>query len=153
MQTIYYSISFLMCVVYYSILFWNFFDICNFDSMSNFCFLFSFRPIESPWKAKTGLIWGIKGTFIINSVKSEDFCCKSSCNLTTFYMEFLLWYSQFNSQQSQKTWTYLLQFTVLNMYMYIANLMLSEINFEWNFASLLMWIICLCTTCINGYRY
>lgn len=151
MQTIYYSISFLMCVVYYSILFWNFFDICNFDSMSNFCFLFSFRPIESPWKAKTGLIWGIKGTFIINSVKSEDFCCKSSCNLTTFYMEFLLWYSQFNSQQSQKTWTYLLQFTVLNMYMYIANLMLSEINFEWNFASLLMWLISLCNTCINGY--
>lgn len=128
MQTIYYSIFFLMCVVYYSILFWNFFDICNFDSMSNFCFLFSFRPIESPWKAKTGLIWGIKGTFIINSVKSEDFCCKSSCNLTTFYMEFLLWYCQFNSQHSQKTWTYLLQFTVLNMYMYIANLMLSEIR-------------------------
>lgn len=151
MQTIYYSIFFLMCVVYYSILFWNFFEVCNFDSMSNFRFLFSFRPIESPWKAKTGLIWGIKGTFIINSVKSEDFCCKSSCNLTTFYMEFLLWYSQFNSQHSQKTWTYLLQFTVLNMYMYIANLMLSEINFEWNFASLLMWLISLCNTCINGY--
>lgn len=128
MQTIYYSISFLMLVVYYSILFWNFFDICNFDSMSNFCFLFSFRPIESPWKAKTGLIWGIKGTFIIHSVKNENFCCKSSCNLTTFYMEFLLWYSKFNSQHSQKTWTYLLQFTVLNMYMYIANLMLSEIR-------------------------
>lgn len=151
MQTIYYSISFLMCVVYYSILFWNFFEVCNFDSMSNFCFLFSFRPIESPWKAKTGLIWGIKGTFIIHSVKNENFCCKSSCNLTTFYMEFLLWYSQFNSQYSQKTWTYLLQFTVLNMYMYIANLMLSEINFEWNFASLLMWLISLCNTCINGY--
>lgn len=148
MQTIYYSISFLMCVVYYSILFWNFFEVCNFDSMSDFRFPFSFRPIENPWKAKTGLIWGIKGTFIIHSVKNENFCCKSSCNLTTFYMEFLLWYCQFNSQHSQKN---LLQFTVLNMYMYIANLMLSEINFEWNFASLLMWLISLCNTCINGY--
>lgn len=128
MQTIYYSIFFLMCVVYYSILFWNFLTYVILIYCLIFVFFFSFRPIESPWKAKTGLIWGIKGTFIINSVKSEDFCCKSSCNLTTFYMEFLLWYSQFNSQHSQKTWTYLLQFTVLNMYMYIANLMLSEIR-------------------------
>lgn len=104
------------CLLLYFIL--KFFLTCNFDSMSNFCFLFSFRPIESPWKAKTGLIWGIKGTFIINSVKSEDFCCKSSCNLTTFYMEFLLWYCQFNSQHSQKTWTYLLIHCVKYVHVY-----------------------------------
>lgn len=104
--------------MFITLFYFEIFLTCNFDSMSNFCFLFSFRPIESPWKAKTGLIWGIKGTFIINSVKSEDFCCKSSCNLTTFYMEFLLWYCQFNSQHSQKTWTYLLIHCVKYVHVY-----------------------------------
>lgn len=105
-------------MLFITLFYFEIFLTCNFDSMSNFCFLFSFRPIESPWKAKTGLIWGIKGTFIINSVKSEDFCCKSSCNLTTFYMEFLLWYCQFNSQHSQKTWTYLLIHCVKYVHVY-----------------------------------
>lgn len=104
--------------MFITLFYFEIFLTCNFDSMSHFCFLFSFRPIESPWKAKTGLIWGIKGTFIINSVKSEDFCCKSSCNLTTFYMEFLLWYCQFNSQHSQKTWTYLLIHCVKYVHVY-----------------------------------
>lgn len=139
MQTIYYSISFLMCVVYYSILFWNFFEVCNFDSMSNFRFLFSFRPIESPWKAKTGLIWGIKGTFIIHSVKSENFCCKSSCNLTTFYMEFLLWYCQFNSQHSQKTWTYLLIHCVKYVHVYCKSYVIWDMDVK-------MYIFCKCWT-------
>lgn len=121
-----------MCV-YYSILFWNF------VSMSNFCFLFSFRPIESPWKAKTGLIWGIKGTFIINSVKSEDFCCKSSCNLTTFYMEFLLWYCQFNSQHSQKTWTYLLIHCVKYVHVYCKSYVIWDMDVK-------MYIFCKCWT-------
>lgn len=121
-----------MCV-YYSILFWNF------VSMSNFCFLFSFRPIESPWKAKTGLIWGIKGTFIINFVKSEDFCCKSSCNLTTFYMEFLLWYCQFNSQHSQKTWTYLLIHCVKYVHVYCKSYVIWDMDVK-------MYIFCKCWT-------
>lgn len=112
---------------------------CNFDSMSNFCFLFSFRPIESPWKAKTGLIWGIKGTFIINSVKSEDFCCKSSCNLTTFYMEFLLWYCQFNSQHSQKTWTYLLIHCVKYVHVYCKSYVIRDKDVK-------MYIFCKCWT-------
>lgn len=105
-------------MLFITLFYFEIFLTCNFDSMSNFCFLFSFRPIESPWKAKTGLIWGIKGTFIIHSVKNENFCCKSSCNLTTFYMEFQLWYCQFNSQHSQKTWTYLLIHCVKYVHVY-----------------------------------
>lgn len=126
-----------MCLLLYFIL--KFFLTCNFDSMSNFCFLFSFRPIESPWKAKTGLIWGIKGTFIINSVKSEDFCCKSSCNLTTFYMEFLLWYCQFNSQHSQKTWTYLLIHCVKYVHVYCKSYVIWDMDVK-------MYIFCKCWT-------
>lgn len=126
-----------MCLLLYFIL--KFFLTCNFDSMSNFCFLFSFRPIESPWKAKTGLIWGIKGTFIINSVKSEDFCCKSSCNLTTFYREFLLWYCQFNSQHSQKTWTYLLIHCVKYVHVYCKSYVIWDMDVK-------MYIFCKCWT-------
>lgn len=125
--------------MFITLFYFEIFLTCNFDSMSNFCFLFSFRPIESPWKAKTGLIWGIKGTFIINSVKSEDFCCKSSCNLTTFYMEFLLWYSQFNSQHSQKTWTYLLIHCVKYVHVYCKSYVIWDMDVK-------MYIFCKCWT-------
>lgn len=137
MRTIYYSIFF-QCV-FITLFYFEIFLTCNFDSMSNFCFLFSFRPIESPWKAKTGLIWGIKGTFIINSVKSEDFCCKSSCNLTTFYREFLLWYCQFNSQHSQKTWTYLLIHCVKYVHVYCKSYVIWDMDVK-------MYIFCKCWT-------
>lgn len=125
--------------MFITLFYFEIFLTCNFDSMSNFCFLFSFRPIESPWKAKTGLIWGIKGTFIINSVKSEDFCCKSSCNLTTFYREFLLWYCQFNSQHSQKTWTYLLIHCVKYVHVYCKSYVIWDMNVK-------MYIFCKCWT-------
>lgn len=125
--------------MFITLFYFEIFLTCNFDSMSNFCFLFSFRPIESPWKAKTGLIWGIKGTFIINSVKSEDFCCKSSCNLTTFYMEFLLWYCQFNSQHSQKTWTYLLIHCVKYVHVYCKSYVIWDMDVK-------MYIFCKCWT-------
>lgn len=125
--------------MFITLFYFEIFLTCNFDSMSNFCFLFSFRPIESPWKAKTGLIWGIKGTFIINSVKSEDFCCKSSCNLTTFYMEFLLWYCQFNSQHSQKTWTYLLIHCVKYVHVYCKSYVIWDKDVK-------MYIFCKCWT-------
>lgn len=125
--------------MFITLFYFEIFFTCNFDSMSNFCFLFSFRPIESPWKAKTGLIWGIKGTFIINSVKSEDFCCKSSCNLTTFYMEFLLWYCQFNSQHSQKTWTYLLIHCVKYVHVYCKSYVILDMDVK-------MYIFCKCWT-------
>lgn len=125
--------------MFITLFYFEIFLTCNFDSMSNFCFLFSFRPIESPWKAKTGLIWGIKGTFIINSMKSEDFCCKSSCNLTTFYMEFLLWYCQFNSQHSQKTWTYLLIHCVKYVHVYCKSYVIWDMNVK-------MYIFCKCWT-------
>lgn len=124
--------------MFITLFYFEIFLTCNFDSMSNF-FLFSFRPIESPWKAKTGLIWGIKGTFIINSVKSEDFCCKSSCNLTTFYMEFLLWYCQFNSQHSQKTWTYLLIHCVKYVHVYCKSYVIWDMDVK-------MYIFCKCWT-------
>lgn len=126
-------------MLFITLFYFEIFLTCNFDSMSNFCFLFSFRPIESPWKAKTGLIWGIKGTFIINSVKSEDFCCKSSCNLTTFYMEFLLWYCQFNSQHSQKTWTYLLIHCVKYVHVYCKSYVIWDMDVK-------MYIFCKCWT-------
>lgn len=125
--------------MFITLFYFEIFLTCNFDSMSNFCFLFSFRPIESPWKAKTGLIWGIKGTFIINSMKSEDFCCKSSCNLTTFYMEFLLWYCQFNSQHSQKTWTYLLIHCVKYVHVYCKSYVIWDMDVK-------MYIFCKCWT-------
>lgn len=125
--------------MFITLFYFEIFLTCNFDSMSNFCFLFSFRPIESPWKAKTGLIWGIKGTFIINSVKREDFCCKSSCNLTTFYMEFLLWYCQFNSQHSQKTWTYLLIHCVKYVHVYCKSYVIWDMDVK-------MYIFCKCWT-------
>lgn len=125
--------------MFITLFYFEIFLTCNFDSMSNFCFLFSFRPIESPWKAKTGLIWGIKGTFIINSVKSEDFCCKSSCNLTTFYREFLLWYCQFNSQHSQKTWTYLLIHCVKYVHVYCKSYVIWDMDVK-------MYIFCKCWT-------
>lgn len=125
--------------MFITLFYFEIFLTCNFDSMSNFCFLFSFRPIESPWKAKTGLIWGIKGTFIINSVKSEDFCCKSSCNLTTFYREFLLWYCQFNSQHSQKTWTYLLIHCVKYVHVYCKSYVIWDKDVK-------MYIFCKCWT-------
>lgn len=125
--------------MFITLFYFEIFLTCNFDSMSNFCFLFSFRPIESPWKAKTGLIWGIKGTFIINSMKSEDFCCKSSCNLTTFYMEFLLWYCQFNSQHSQKTWTYLLIHWVKYVHVYCKSYVIWDMDVK-------MYIFCKCWT-------
>lgn len=126
-------------MLFITLFYFEIFLTCNFDSMSNFCFLFSFRPIESPWKAKTGLIWGIKGTFIINSVKSEDFCCKSSCNLTTFYREFLLWYCQFNSQHSQKTWTYLLIHCVKYVHVYCKSYVIWDMDVK-------MYIFCKCWT-------
>lgn len=125
--------------MFITLFYFEIFLTCNFDSMSNFCFLFSFRPIESPWKAKTGLIWGIKGTFIINSVKSEDFCCKSSCNFTTFYREFLLWYCQFNSQHSQKTWTYLLIHCVKYVHVYCKSYVIWDMDVK-------MYIFCKCWT-------
>lgn len=125
--------------MFITLFYFEIFLTCNFDSMSNFCFLFSFRPIESPWKAKTGLIWGIKGTFIIHSVKNENFCCKSSRNLTTFYMEFLLWYCQFNSQHSQKTWTYLLIHCVKYVHVYCKSYVIWDMDVK-------MYIFCKCWT-------